>query len=282
VDANVVEKVGALPQTRGMEHLLYHLEGSGNARLELRLTDPAAADVFVTLVEDLTTSVAAMRDDASAASAWIGRLARWQRLLQRTSPGLSPDQQRGLYAELWLIRELLAESIGIIEAVDAWMGPAGASHDFQLSTGSIEVKSTATNQPQVVRISSERQLDETGTPSLHLLHVSLDVHQHSGETLIAMVGSIRSGVSGGAAQAEFEERLLAYGYVDVHEPLYAATGYTLREHGFYRVSAGFPRIVESDLPDGVGGVQYRLAVAACASFAVETEATLSLLSGAGS
>jgi hypothetical protein len=148
-----------------------------------------------------------------------------------------------------------------------------------MAAGSVEVKSTATNQPQIVRVSSERQLDETGTPALHLLHVSLDVHRDSGESLPQIVDGLRSAIAGGTGAALFDDRLLDAGYADLHAPKYAHTGYTVRETNFFELRDGFPRITEHDLPPGVGGVSYSLTVAVCLPFVVDDGVVLESLQG---
>jgi Putative PD-(D/E)XK family member, (DUF4420) len=165
--------------------------------------------------------------------------------------------------------------------VRAWQGPTRSRHDFQLPLTSLEVKSCAANQPQVVTINGERQLDEVGTPALHLAHVSLDVHHNGPESLPEMVASVRELVDGSGVEVELEDRLLESGYLDLHASRYDGTGYTLRESRFFRVGPGFPRLVEADLPDGVGGLRYTLAIAACAGFEVDEEAVEKLIGGGG-
>jgi hypothetical protein len=253
---------------------------SGHSTLELQLDEAGADDVFTALVADVARSTAGADDDEAAVRIFIGRLGRWMRLLQRETQGLSGERQRGLYAELWFIRERLAPVAGLVEAVHAWQGPSGAPHDFQTASGSIEIKSTATNQPQVIRISSERQLDETGTPALRLLHVSLDVHRDSGESLPEMVASLRAALAGGPVVALFEDRLLDAGFADVHATQYAHTGYTLREANFFELGEEFPRITEHSLPPGIGQVSYTLSVAACLPFRIDDQAAMASLGGA--
>lgn len=56
----------------------------------------------------------------------------------------------------------------------AWKAALAAHQDFQFSTGALEVKTTAAKQPQSVRITSERQLDDTGVGALFLHVVVVD------------------------------------------------------------------------------------------------------------
>jgi Putative PD-(D/E)XK family member, (DUF4420) len=114
----------------------------------------------------------------------------------------------------------------------------------------------------VLRISSERQLDETGADALYLAHLSIDARQGGGETLPEAVEAIRALARGGNAEGPLEDRLGNAGYLDIHASRYT-TGYTLRRLSLYRVEEGFPRIVERDLADGVGDVRYSVAVTEC-------------------
>lgn len=267
-----------LPQGRGIGHVLQMADG-GHAVLTLELADPAGADIFSALTEDVAKATAATAGPPEAVGTWISQFSRWQRLLRNAPFGLTDELQRALYAELWVMRELLAPALGAQEAVLAWRGPDRASHDYQLAAGSLEVKSCAANQPQVVRINGERQLDNTGTDSLHLVHISLDIHRPGVETLIEMVDSVRALVVGDAVETALEDLLMDAGYLDEHSVRYRRLGYDVRDARFFRVAEGFPRLIESDLPEGVGGVGYRLAIAACAPFEVERNEILQTIGG---
>jgi putative PD-(D/E)XK family protein DUF4420 len=266
------------PQAAGLRHTL--AAGGDPVTFSLELTDRAAGDLFEVLVEDMVAAVAEAGDDREGVGIWTGRIARWQHLLRRAPQGLGPELQRALLAELWILRELVAPGTGVAAAVRSWQGPTRSRHDFQLPLTSLEVKSCAANQPQIVRINGERQLDETGTPALHLAHVSLDVHRNGPESLLEMVASVRELAAGSGAEMELEDRLLESGFLDLHASRYAGTGYTVRDSRFFRVGPGFPRLTEADLPEGVGGLRYKLAIAACADFEVGPESVRNLIGGA--
>ena len=70
------------------------------------------------------------------------------------------------------------------------------------------MKSCAANEPQVVTINGERQLDESGTDSLYLVHVSLDIRSEGRETLPEMVASARELAAGSSVEGLLEDRLL--------------------------------------------------------------------------
>jgi hypothetical protein len=159
--------------------------------------------------------------------------------------------------------------VGFDEAIGAWKGPDGAPRDFELRGCGLEVKSSAANEPQVVPVHGERQLDGSGLVSLLLVHKSLEVLRDAGETLPMIVADLRESGSGLPEAGTLEDRLLQSGYLDMHEQRYRRTGYTIRRTSIFDVREGFPRITENDLVDGVGAVRYSLAIDACRDFEVE-------------
>lgn len=264
------------PATREMEHRLTPARQPGRSVLELRLTDASANDLFAALAADVAARVAVAENDEEAVGLWIARITRWQRLLAIGPRGLGGERQRGLYAELHFLRDRLIPRVGLEAAVLGWEGPCGG-HDFQLAGGAFEIKSAASHQPQVVRISSERQLDETGTDSLHLVHHSLDVHQQAGETLPDIVDGLREAAAGTSVEDELADRLLEAGYSNVHRRRYDAAGYTIREELYFAVGPGFPRLIEAELPEGLGRVSYDLVIDVCTPFQVPAEGALANL-----
>jgi len=88
-----------------------------------------------------------------------------------------------------------------------------------------------------------------------------------GFSLPETVQSVRELLCHSAARNVFDEKLVAYGCLDVHFPRYERR-YVLQRIRAFRVGKGFPR-VPAVLPDGVGDLSYMVALAACAAFEVE-------------
>jgi hypothetical protein len=148
----------------------------------------------------------------------------------------------------------------------------------------VEVKTTTAKQPQSVRVTSERQLDMSGIPALFLHVVVLDErevdtdHPVAGESLPDIVLALRQKFQTTAAAAEvFEDRLLDVGYLEADAPRYENRRFTLRREHTFRVRPGFPRLVESILPSGVGDVSYALSLAACEPFTTSVDDMLKKL-----
>jgi hypothetical protein len=256
-----------LPRCKGLEPLAVTVDGG--AHFGVVLKEARFADVFTALAEDLVRRVADVSDAAAQARAFLGQLARWQKFLSSSFDGLSEESQRGLWGELYFLREHLLSTIGAA-AVHSWKGGERAHQDFQFESCAVEVKTTLAKQPQVVRITSERQLDDSAWDALFLNVIALDVRDGSGETLPGMVDLLRNKLGADAAALEqFEDELLASGYHDGHAARYADRGYNVRAIGFFRVCPKFPNLVEADMPPGVGDANYALSVAACEPFRVQ-------------
>jgi hypothetical protein len=258
------------PEAAGFTVRLEPVAGAeSSVRLVVRLATRAYQDVFTALVNDLLTSLTGAPDERSAVVGFVLRLERWQRFLARHgSEGLSALEQRGLYGELWFLREYVLAAYSSAEALEAWTGPQAADQDFQFPSCSVEVKTSAGNPDQSVHISNVRQLDNSakGHGVLYLLHVALDERHAQGESLVRIVEEIKGRL--GDQAGRFNERLLEAGYVDLHTARYSATQYVAKAHQFFEVAGKFPRILESELRAGVGGIKYFVAIAACAPFLV--------------
>lgn len=271
-----MQQVGEIPETSGLEHELIH-DGAGHCTIVLRLHDSTANELFEALAADLLGVVTRAPSEQDAVRLWMGRVALWRRVLAAGRRGLSPKRQRGLFAELYFLRECIIPAVGAAVAVEAWQGPFGG-RDFQLPGASIEVKSSASTEPQAVRVASERQLDAVGCPVLFLAHVSLAAELGKGESLPEMVASVRDLASGSSAAMALDEALLAAGYLAVHRPMYERTGYAIRRESLFEVLDGFPRVTEADLPPGIGNVSYDLVLDVCEPFRVERDAVLAAIS----
>jgi hypothetical protein len=260
------------PNCKGLDPLTLRIDG--HEHFGVALKEDRFRDVFTALVEDLARRVLEATTPADRANAFLGQLARWQKFLTASIVGLSEEKQRGLWGELAFMRDRLLPLHGP-RVVAGWKGPEEAHQDFQYPGGAIEVKATLAKQPQIVRITSERQLDESGWPLLILTVLALEMRERAGETLPQLIASIRSALSSDPASREqFEDGLLLVGYHDAHVGRYADRGYLVRSETYLRVREGFPSLRERTLPSGVGEVSYGLAVAACVDYSMsETEVT---------
>jgi hypothetical protein len=275
-------KLSDLPSARGIDVTIIHnIYEQNGPILQLALKERRFDAVFDALIQDIIEVVARAESESTAVTAFLSRLRHWQKFLQHAGPdGLSREAQQGLYGELWFLRQQLMPVVGRNTALRAWIGPDGAHQDFLLQPCAIEVKTTASKEPQQLIIQSERQLDDTGLSALFLFHLSVDSHENMGETLVMMIDSLREQLQIDVAALElFEDRLLKAGFLQSQASQYERTGYSIRHTNLYRVRDSFPRIIERDLKPGVGSVRYSIASAECRHFVVSEDELKSQLGG---
>jgi hypothetical protein len=150
---------GALPEAKGCELVVRHLpEDPPNlTSMCLALLDHRFADVFSALVLDVVGHLRGLSGDAAIVAGFVGRIERWQRFLDRNAPdGLGLEAQRGLFGEIWFLKNHLIPAVGAQDAVGAWKGPYRIPHDFQLPAASVEIKTTVAKQHIKLEITSDR------------------------------------------------------------------------------------------------------------------------------
>ena len=226
----------------------------------------SSSDVYTALIEDLWSSISGLADWAAVLAELRHRLGRWGDFFAEAGPlGLSLPAQRGLFGELCLIGTHLAPIAGVPQAVQVWVGQRHAHQDFQLSVAAIEVKTSIAKQLVDIRIANERQLDDRGLPALFLAVLLLTELENAGESLPQRVQKTRDLAQKAGCLHELEEKLLGAGYLEEQAALYRR-GYIVRSFHVYRVRDGFPRLLEEDLPEGIGDVTYSLSLALAKPF----------------
>jgi hypothetical protein len=225
-------------------------------------------DIFSVLCEDLITTISAVTSETQLVKELLSRFEKWKSLFDRVaSHGLSQEEQRGLFGELFFLRKFLVVSSDFISVINSWVGSEKQIRDFQFSNWGVEVKTTYGNNHQKVHISSERQLDTANLENLFLYHLSLETRQQSGETLNQIVDSICEKLfSDFISLNRFKNKMLEAGYFERHKNLYENIGYFTRQDVFYKVEKDFPRIEEADIHKGVGEVKYSIVVSQCSEY----------------
>lgn len=228
------------------------------------LLDNQHSDIFSTLSEDLINQVADITSEPELIRLLLLRLEKWRLLFEKMGQkGLSDEAQRALYGEMYFLRKFLQNTLDAEYCVYSWKGIEKSVQDFQFADWAVEIKTTHGKNHQKIYISSERQLDITIISRIFLIHYSLEVRQNHGETLNDLVDNLSEMLTDSPiAYNLFRFKLLEAGYYDIHRHLYTESGYSIRQENFYRITEDFPKIIESQIPKGVGDVRYSIVVSA--------------------
>ena len=277
VPFNIGKEFNFKYEFRGLKfEKIYDPDDSKFLLLNLVLVEKQFKDVFDTLIADIITGLLNENDIRVILKNYSNRLIKWQSLFERFSQeGLTPEQQRGLFGELYFLRKYLQAYTNQLDILNTWIGTERQVRDFQSGTWAVEVKTTHGNNHQKVHISSERQLDITNLNDLFLYHISLEQMQNSGETLNDIVDSVIGILEVDTmALNEFKSKIYEVGYFDLQRSLYDGKGYFIREDIFYKVDNDFPRIQEDDIRAGVGDVKYSIIISQCSHFIIDENVVL--------
>jgi Putative PD-(D/E)XK family member, (DUF4420) len=240
----------------------------GKNTLLFKLTNNQHRDIFSVLCEDLIASIALETNEKQLVKTILNRFEKWKSLFTKIiSGGLLPEEQRGLFGELYFLRKFLQINNNYQFVLNTWIGITGEVRDFQMNNWALEVKTTHGNNHQKIQISNERQLDTTYLDKLFLYHLSLEKVQESGETLNQIIASIYTMLDVDViALNQFKSKLYEAGYFEQHHALYESNGYFIRQDTFYIVENEFPRIQENEIRSGVGDVKYSIILSQCEAF----------------
>ena len=234
------------------------------------------SDYFKPTYYSLEEIVNRVKSEEKILKELINRFEKWKSLFDKVSShGLTPEEQRGLFGELFLLKKLLLSFEQTSFVLSSWVGVEKQIRDFQYNNWGIEVKTTHGNNHQKIQISSERQLDTSNLEHLFLFHLSMESRLNSGETLNSMVDSIRLILeSDFVSLNKFNNKLFEAGYFENHRDNYSDTGYFIRNEAFYKVENKFPRIEEKDIRNGVGDVKYSIIISQFSEYVKSEEFVL--------
>ena len=271
VNQKSVPRGAHYPQSRCFEVFANNVSSRSinKVRVTLILKNTQYFDVFDALILDQVKHISSKKNQKEATKEFISRLAKWQAFFQNYSEGLNNEAQKGLYGELWFLRNVLIPKLGEYNSILSWTGPSGTNQDFQIPNYAIEIKTTS-GMKNEVHISNLRQLDNIGLRKLYLVHLLVETRLGDAQTLNDLVDDIKILLHENCeiCFSMFEEKLMESGYLDVHRSRYGDTKYITIETNYYDVKNDFPKIVESNVMHGIEEVHYSIDLASCETYKV--------------
>jgi hypothetical protein len=266
--------IDQLPHFRGLEISIAvsSIGGLVNQEfLKISQSIPNTEKIFESVITDLCENVAYLQDPKKLSLALTRVLNEWKLFFEKQQYNiLSISEQKGLIGELYFLKDYLFNKYSFTEALLFWTGSDKTNHDFQLKDKAVEVKATSSKQHKKFHISSERQLDSTGLEHLYLSVFSLNVHSNMHErSLPKLIDEIYLQIQEDPyAVFQFQIKLAKYGYNEIHAEKYTS-GFSFMEISFFEVLDGFPRLLQGDLPQGIGDLKYSIVVSACKPYQID-------------
>jgi len=266
-------------QTRAMEVYSGEVPGDNSYAVCLILRDENFSDLFSLLAADIVREIQDGPGEKAAVQRFVRRINTWISFFEKYgNSGLTPEKVRGLFGELWFIRQYLLSDKDHYKKIKGWTGPDGSPHDFQFGKTAFEVKTTATKKPWKVKISNEIQLDDSGLENLFLYHIALREIEGGIMTLPKLINEIEGLlIDTPETRRLFLDMLIKSGYIVTQKNNYLQKGFVINEEHFYRVCDGFPRFTGKNLPEGTGDISYTVSLASAGGFIKEKEEIKNIL-----
>ena len=248
-----------LPEGLGFHVNRVNSEQDGLVWLALTRSPNGNLELFSAMVSDVLQAILATGtgDHSRELRAFLGRIRAWQEFMRKGAVPLSAENEVGLVGELTVLEKMLDIGMAPETAIKAWSGPLDGLRDFELGFGAIEVKTTVASAGLVAKIGSLEQLDDTNCKPIFLGAVKYALTE-SGQTLPEKISAIRAQLeSDPITLSEFDDRVLAAGYIPAHSPQYHRR-FSLREIAILEVDENFPRLMHGNVTPGVISARYEI------------------------
>lgn len=201
-----------------------------------------AKQVFFVLCSNLVKSAIGCQSEEIAMAAIKNRFTTWKKLFKNPSSEMTEELYKGLFGELFFLKNHLIPCCGSSAAVSAWSGSDRTAKDFSIGNDWFEVKTVSTNA-ETVKISSLTQLDADKPGHLVIVKTEkmsneFDNRESSVEQLVT---AILNAITDEALKDDFVNKVTLYGYNLDADPSHFHK-YRVQKMNFYRVNGDFPKI----------------------------------------
>lgn len=247
-------------------HVDLRAEHVGQQRLVLTLEEETNRDLFHGLCRTLATALGHASDSASSLAIALAHIRRWKTFFSgRGAQYLSPAEVRGLFAELTFLMELLGRMPSATIAMNAWLGLERSQQDFIFGNTAVEIKSLSGTERNVVRISSEDQLESLNDALfLRIYRLSSLADAMEARSLNQLVSTLQDSLAANDSIELLNRKLSKSGYAPV--PEYDEPRFVVTEVRTFCVEQDFPRLIRSMLPIGITKVAYDIKLETIATF----------------
>ncbi len=248
-----------LPEGFGFHVTRVNSDEDGLIWLALTRSPNGNLELFSAMVSDVLSAIVASGsgDQSRELHAFLGRIRAWQEFMRKGTLPLSAENEVGLIGELTVLEKMLEIGMAPEAAISAWSGPLDGLRDFELGFGAIEVKTSVATAGLVAKIGSLEQLDDTNCKPIFLGAVKYALTE-SGQTLPEKISAIRLRLeSDPITLFEFDDRLLAAGYLPAHSPQYHRR-FSLRDIAILEIVENFPRLIHGNVAPGIISARYEI------------------------
>ncbi|WP_392566808.1 PD-(D/E)XK motif protein [Utexia brackfieldae] len=250
----------------GININLNELKTTGNQALVLTLGKHIDQDLFYHLCQTLIQALNEVLDPLVGLSVALSQIKRWKIFMASANAKiLSPEEIRGLFAELIFLKQMIKKTKSEYIACESWQGPETLHQDFIFFDTAVEIKSLSGREKNTIRISSENQLESVNN-NLFLKVFRLINMPESEQScsLNSLVKHIQDSFTDSEALELFYNKLAKLGYITL--PAYDTAKFIVADEQTYRLEDHFPKLVRTQLLPGIVNVNYEIKLEAITSY----------------
>lgn len=236
-------------------------EGPSVYWTSFELLAESAKQVFFVLCENLINATIGCQSEEIAIVAIKNRFSTWKKLFKNPSSAMTDETYKGLFGELYFLKNWMIQKYGSNIAVNSWSGADRTAKDFSVSKDWFEIKTVSTNA-ETVKISSLTQLDSPFVGKLVLVKTEkMSDEYDDGECSVEqLMTSILDQISDESVKDLFVEKVVQYGY-DIDNTNLNSHKYRTSKMCFYKVDNDFPKITAKEVPNiEIVRVSYELSI----------------------
>ena len=239
----------------------------------IKLNDVGFLDLYNDLILSLYGKIKDINDAKKSSEELIYSFYKWADFFEdKLITKLSIEEIKGLFGELFVLNELLADSssVEVNSILSAWKGPYDTTNDFVFDTKNIEVK-TKEESKYSVKISSEYQLEKEFDKGLELLIVSVKIDLINGESIYDLLNKIIKYLRENSGNPSILYRALNQkGLTSDSVRQYNNHKFIVVKTDLYDCNKeNFPKLSVSNIPEEITGLRYKLRVNTLTPFLIE-------------
>ncbi len=241
----------------------------------IKLNDFNFIDLFNDLILSLYSKIRNIPEAKDSSKELINSFYKWSEFFDdRLNSKLSTEEIKGLFGELFVLREFLDQSnpSNINNILDSWKGPFDTTNDFIFDKKNIEIKTKEASK-STVRISSEYQLEQKFDKDLDLLVVSILTDFNNGKSIFDLLNEILQVIRGKNGDLSVLYRaLIQKGLTIESSKEYNNYRYIVVRTNTYNCGIeGFPKLSVSNLPKEITKLKYDLRINTLDNFLIEVK-----------
>jgi len=225
------------------------------------LNDDFFKDLFDDLILSTYSKIHQVSEPDDYSDFFTRHFVKWSAFFEnKRTDALSRDQIKGIFGELFYLKNLLLESgLNIDDVLSSWRGPYDEGHDFVFDFTDYEIKTIETSKNNVC-ISSEFQLDSEKGKELELIVLAVNFDIENGLSLKRIINEIKTIVLNNLGDTSIfinalTQKGLSIGNLEQYE-IYRYT--PVHETAYNCDDDNFPKLTKSSIPEEINKVNYRI------------------------